>query len=397
MSDSLTLRVIMSFGSFEKTRKRLAAVYYSCIAKLVEKYTEETDLIIDCNIVSQFTGELNDPLLEEIAKADVIIALLDENITVTYELAFRHILRGQMILFLLDKAKKPLYLENWAHNEFSDAMITKIKSQAKDEENFPNLQLGDKVLSQALLMIINGNDDATYKNFKEALKATIKSEIKPSIFIKEIVCPQCSLELPTSPKDFKLSRWGYSLFYPLSIIKIKWKGIHDIKNGIYEEKDMESPAIIFDANRQFIDLYQLNALPGKSDSQVIERLNRQKSLTLDVMLEILHALIDDQKMDWEKFMEDQFKLTKFVVFQDPIAARKPFNNPISHPLAKQEDKYAKVPITMSQKHPKMPGRSLLPCLFSRESEGDFPKGKHTTYLLVAYIDITGLSGAPVLL
>ena len=92
----------MSFGSDDQERKRMAAVYYSCLKFMIDKYNSESDLQFDFDYCKRFTGDIKDPLLQEIADADILIALLDQNVTVTYELAFRHILRGQMILFQLD-------------------------------------------------------------------------------------------------------------------------------------------------------------------------------------------------------------------------------------------------------------------------------------------------------
>ena len=82
MSEPLKIRVILSFGSDDKERKRMAAVYYSCLEFMIDKYSSESDQPFDFDYCKRFTGDINDPLLQEIADADILIALLDRNVTV---------------------------------------------------------------------------------------------------------------------------------------------------------------------------------------------------------------------------------------------------------------------------------------------------------------------------
>jgi len=192
------------------------------------------------------------------------------------------------------------------------------------------------------------------------------------------------------PDSYNISAWGQSLYYPLSIVKISWKGISDPINGKYSDDDLTEGPLIHDANREFIELYRLKVVGGESDSDVIRRLS---PLGLAELLQHLEKLTNPEKMNMNEFIDDQQRLKKLTILEDAEAAEKKFSD-ISENL-NTEDKYAKVPIVMSDDHPKMPGRSLLPCLLSKRHDGDFPKGKHSTYLLVAYIDITGLVGSPV--
>jgi hypothetical protein len=355
---------------------------------MIDKYSRGSGQPIDFDYCKRFTGDINDPLLQEIADADILIALLDENVTVTYELAFRHILRGQMILFLLEDAHVPLYLVNWAHHKFSDGLTQKILNEVKDKDNFPDLKLGECELSPAIKRHLAEDKNETYTILCSALEEIAHSRPKPSPYIEKIVPPM--LQDRESPDSYNISAWGESLYYPLSIVKVSWKGISDPINGKYSDDDMTEGPLIHDANREFIELYRLNVLRGESDSDAIRRLS---PLGLAELVQELKKLTDPEKMNMDEFVADQQRLTKLTIFQDAEAAEKKFSG-INENL-KTEDKYAKVPIVMSGDHPKMPGRSLLPCLLSKRHDGDFPKGKHSTYLLVAYIDITGLVGAPV--
>ena len=378
----------MSFGSDDEERKRIAAVYYSCLKFMIDKNSCKRDQLYDFDYCKRFTGDINDPLLQEIADADILIALLDRNVTVAYELAFRHILRGQMILFLLEDAQVPVYLVNWAHHKFSDKLTKKILNQVKDKDNFPDLKLGEFELSPAIKKHLEEDKNETYTILCSALEEIAHSSPKPSPYIEKIVPPM--LQNREGPDSYNISAWGQSLYYPLSIVKISWKGISDPINGKYSDDDLTEGPLIHDANREFIELYRLKVVGGESDSDVIRRLS---PLGLAELLQHLEKLTNPEKMNMNEFIDDQQRLKKLTILEDAEAAEKKFSD-ISENL-NTEDKYAKVPIVMSDDHPKMPGRSLLPCLLSKRHDGDFPKGKHSTYLLVAYIDITGLVGSPV--
>lgn len=377
----------MSFGSDDEERKRIAAVYYSCLKFMIDKYSTKSGQPFDFDYCKRFTGDINDPLLQEIAEADILIALLDQNVTVTYELAFRHILRGQMILFLLEGAQVPVYLENWAHHKFSDKLTEKILNQVKDKDNFPDLKLGEFELSPAIKKHLEEDKNETYTILSSALEEIAHSSPTPSTYIEKIVLPM--LQNYENPDSYKISAWGQSLYYPLSIVKISWKGITDPVNGKYSQDDIIEGPLIHDANRKFIDLYQLRVIGGESDSDVIRRFSPLGMAELLKQLEIL----THPKMDMKAFIADQERLTQLIIFEDAEAAEKKFSTKSDNLY--REDTYAKVPIVMRDNHQKMPGRSLLPCLLSKRYVGDFPKGKHSTYLLVAYIDITSLIGAPV--
>jgi len=388
MSEQPKIRVIMSFGSDDKERKRMAAVYYSCLEFMIDKYSSESGQPFDFDYCKRFTGDINDPLLQEIADADILIALLDRNVTVTYELAFRHILRGQMILFRLEDAKVPVYLETHARQEFSDNLTEKILNQVRDEENFPDLELGESELSPAIKKLLKEDKNQTYTILSRALEEIANSSPTPSTYIEKIALPM--LQNRESPVSYNISAWGQSMYYPLSIIKISWKGITDPVNGKYSVEDMIEVPLIHDANREFINLYRLRVLRGESDSEAIHRLS---PLGQTELMKHLEKLTNPEKMNMKEFLADQQRLSELTILQDAEAAQGKFSS-TSYNL-NREDKYAKVPIVMSDNHPTMPGQSLLPCLLSKRHEGDFPNGKHSTYLAVVYIDITSLVGAPV--
>jgi hypothetical protein len=262
----------------------------------------------------------------------------------------------------------------------------------KDEKNFPDLELGESELSPAIRKHLKEDKNQTYTILSSALKEIAPSSPTPSIFIEKIVLPmlQNREEPIEDPSSYDISAWGQSMFYPLSIIKISWKGITDPDNGKYSAEDMIEVPLIHDANREFINLYQLNVRPGESDSEAIRRLS---PLGAAELVQELEKLTNLKKMNMTEFLADQQRLGELTIFEDAEAAQGKFSSTSDNLI--REDKYAKVPIVMGDDHPTMAGRSLLPCLLSKRYGGDFPNGKHSTYLAVVYIDITGLVGAPV--
>lgn len=183
---------------------------------------------------------------------------------------------------------------------------------------------------------------------------------------------------------FVLKDWGRSLAYPLSVIKIAWKGMSNIKEGKYSEDDLKEPPWVFDGNRDLYDFYQIVRHQYDSTVKDFER----HHLTFSALIERLEELVDKKYLD--AFVEDQKRLQNLVIFQDTDA--KPFMT-----AADREPSNAEAPIIFNQNHPTLANQIFLPCLIAKRHEGNFPMGPHNTYLLVAYVNVTKLigTGAPI--
>lgn len=398
------VRVIMPFGGDDEKKERAAAVEFNAIKHMVKKYGQKHDVEINADISQKFTGEINDPVLEEIAEADVVVAVLKSNVNVTYELAFRHLLRGQMILLVLDQSARPKYIDDWAYIKFDKKMILRIGTLVDDTDNYPTPSLLSGKLSPGIEEAIDSESEQTYPNFENAMEQALNQDPTPSHFFEDVVLPLQNKKIAAATgTNFGLGEWGPASYYPLSVVRVDWKGISDEANGKYDAKDLvkyepSHGPIIFDANKAFLDLYSLRVLQHQTPSQAIESLNEQKPL--DSLTLINHLATNGAAPNWDKeaFMEDQRRLANNVIFVDEEASS------TYRPNIDRADGYAKIPIIISNKHPVQgfQGKSFLPCLLAKRHSGKFPKGRHSTFLLVAYIDVTdldkmpkGLKGAPV--
>ena len=373
----------MPFDSDDKIKKRAAALKYKVVKQLVEFYFSEADTGVDFNYCQRFSGEINDPVLGEIATADIVIVILGENVNVTYELAFRHTLRGQMIIIGDPDVKKPKYIDDLAFIGFARPLLDKLQKQAGDLDNFPNISFQQGEISPGIVELLE-NRKETFQRFSMAMEQVLDQPPKPSRYIKELL-PKLYPDMDDqAEKQFSLSLWGKSLGYPLSVLKIEWKGISDPDTGQYTVDDMIGSPLICDANWAFIEFYQLNWRRGEEASEVVDRLS---PLDYNKLKKQILKYKDDQ-MDIDAFESDQARLTAQVIFVDEEAATGIFRQ-------ENRQKFATQSILWGANHPTMAGQFFLPCLLARRHEGEFPNGKHNTYLLVAYVEVSGLSGAPV--
>jgi len=182
----IRVKVIMPFGGDDEERRRRAALDFKVIQAMADKYAADHQLEIDTAVCRKFSGEIGDPILEEIASAEVVVAILENNVNVTYELAFRHVLRGQMIVVLAEHGERPKYIDDWAYIEFGKEMKEKIAKQAADTENFPDISFDKGDISPGIKGAIE-RSLKTYNEFSQAMDQVLALEPAPSRFFADVV------------------------------------------------------------------------------------------------------------------------------------------------------------------------------------------------------------------
>jgi TIR domain-containing protein len=192
-----------------------------------------------------------------------------------------------------------------------------------------------------------------------------------------------SVEEESGPQPFRLAEWGQLMAYPLSVVKIAWKGMTHAEDGKYADDDLKELPWVFDGNRELIDLYQVAAQERETPSQTFSRLH----LTFNELIGQLKSWMTDD--DLQKFLNDQERLRQLLIFQDLDAKR----------FLTAEDREpvtTECPIVFRDSHPtRHPahcGKVFLPCLLAKRHDGPFPRHPHDTYLLVAYVDVTKIRG-----
>jgi hypothetical protein len=400
------VRIIMSFGSKDPMKKREAALTFTVIKRMTKQYAEAEKLPLDVRRCVRYTGEITEPLFEEMAKADIVIAILDEiNPTVIFELAFRHTLRGQFILIVKDRHAIPFYLRTWAYVELGQDLLQALNDEVENENMFPTVSFEQCPLSPRLEQLLRKGEGCEV-DLRRALAEELRSEPAPTPYFEDVVLPllhQRIVSIGKEEEDFGLGPWARSSFYPLSIIRVNFKKMSHIEDCRYDPtEDIDGDPIVYDANRGFLKIFNLKLM---EDEKIFPQLRRMNPLTFSSILELLSGERGHRRLahkDWDSiaFGNDQKRLRKWVIFYDAQAATSVFCE-----RPKDQDLYAHEPIHLADDHPveEMRGASFLPCLIAKRRSGLFPNGPHSAYLRIAFIDVTNvaadasrrLKGAPV--
>jgi hypothetical protein len=280
--------------------------------------------------------------LSKIYKADILIALLSERSpTVTYELGYRRAHEETHVILMVDSQDDvPIYEAGVAYQEWrQDDVLASIDLIAS--RDFPPLDDFHANMPGELQDVIDARDDGLITSLQLALQEIENTFVEPS--------PD-----PVQKLRGMLSN-SIMRFYPFSVVEVSFS-----KNGEFE--DPAAPARVVDFDEEFSRLY------GYGGRQAA--LN-DRPLTLDRLAKRIENFSDPG--DWDKFLEEQYKLTETVIKNYGYAR-------------------ASVPLRINSSHPNDQFRykSFLPCMAAEVIDRDVEDGgdgPHRMYLLIAYIDI----------
>lgn len=238
--------------------------------------------------------------------------------------------------------------------------------------------------------VVIGNSMAGIVQLLGAIHKALPDSIHKFDFLCEKLAPEYMREtdaalkqtdaVPATNEDerhpFVLKEWGQSLSYPVSVVVANWQGMSHANDGIYETDDLVEDPWIFDGNGDFFRFYDLTK---KDDETPYDALQRMK-LTSASMMDSLTRWMSPQ--DMAAFRQDQARLAQEVILKD--------RQHLAFRCRRSEPVTTKAPIKLGPEHPLLPNRTFLPCLLAKRHQGDFPAGAHTTYLLIAYVDISSI-------
>ena len=204
-------------------------------------------------------------------------------------------------------------------------------------KDFPPLDDFQVDIPGALKDVIDARDDGLINGLQLALQEIENNFVVPS--------PD-----PVQKLRGMLSE-SITRFYPFSVVEVRFS-----KRGEFE--DPKAPAKVVDFDEEFSRLY------GYASKTAAER---DRPLTLDRLLNRIEKFSDTD--DWNKFLQEQVKLTETVI-KDYGFAR------------------ATVPIRINSSHTydEFKCKSFLPCMAAQVIDGNLD-GPHRMYLLIAYIEV----------
>jgi nucleoside 2-deoxyribosyltransferase len=339
--------VAMPFGGEVERERRKAILNFSRLKYIVENRcqvvppvpsTTGTRVDYDVEVAKTAMDEIPRKALEQIRSADILIALLSErNQTVAWELGYRRA-RERTVILMVDSHDDvlPVHEKAVAYQDWiQDDVLKQIDSIA--DSVYPKLPGFEVDIPDALKDVIDAKDDGLVQNLQLALQ-----EIEQD-FGFWYPDPVQKLRGILSDEITRL--------YPFSVVEVSFS-----KRGEFEDPNV--PATVVDFDEDFSRLY------GYVDKTAARR---DKPHTLDRLLNRIASFSDPD--DWEKFLEEQKKLTADVIIKYRRAR-------------------AYVPIRINSSHPDagFRGKDYLPCMAAQVIDDDLD-GPHHMYLLIAYIEV----------
>lgn len=337
--------VAMPFGKAEAERRK-AILNFSRLKYIVEKKcqvvpagssTKGMRVAYDVDVARTAMDKIPDNALNRIYNADILIALLSEhNLTVAYELGYRRARERTVILMVDSQDDVPIHERAVAYQSWKqDEVLAQIDLIAG--KDFPSLADFHVDIPGALKDVIDARDDGLIRGLQLALQ-----EIENDFVV---LSPD-----PVQKLRGMLSN-AITRFYPFSLVEVRFS-----KLGEFE--DPKAPAKVVDFDEEFSRLYGY----GSRDAAKGDR-----PLTLDRLLDRIEKYSDTE--DWNKFLQEQVKLTETVIKGYGFAR-------------------ATVPIRINSSHTddRFKCKSFLPCVAAQVLDGNLD-GPHRMYLLIAYIEV----------
>src|SRR5581483_9402517 len=120
MATELAKKLCFVIMPFSKTKSCTEGEWTSFFEGVIRPSVEGAGLGYECRRSSAKTGNLIRDILQDLNKADVVIAdLTDQRPNVFYELGVRHTLRNRTILIAARKSDIPSDLAGYAHHIYS--------------------------------------------------------------------------------------------------------------------------------------------------------------------------------------------------------------------------------------------------------------------------------------
>jgi hypothetical protein len=297
----------------------------------------------DADVARTRMDEIPTIALEKIYKADILIVLLSgRNPTVTYELGYRRAIAREsktpVILIGDSKDDLPVYESAVAYQSWKqDDVLRHIDSIAG--RDFPRLDDFQVDIPGELRDVIDAFDGELINGLQVALQEIESKFVEP----------------PRDPVQ-KLRGMLYKSidrFYPFSVVEVGFS-----KRGEFVDSKVV-PAQVLDFDDQFSRLY------GYVSHNAAEA---DRPLILDRLLDRIAEFTDTE--DWNKFLEEQEKLTETVVKNYKFAR-------------------ATVPIKINSSHAydEFKNKSFLPCVAAQVIDPPKKDGPHRMYLLIVYIEL----------
>ena len=293
----------------------------------------------DVEVARTIMDQIPENALKQIYNADILIALLSErNFTVSYELGYRRARERNVILMVDSNDDLPIYEKAYGYQEWKqDEVLEEIDHIAsKDFPPLPDFQVD---IPPSLKEVIDARDDELINSLQLALQEIESKFVEP----------------PRDPVQKLRGMLSKSIdrFYPFSVVEVGFS-----KRG--EFVDSKAPAQVIDFDDQFSRLY------GYVSHNAAEA---DRPLILDRLLDRISEFSDTD--DWNKFLEEQGKLTETVVKNYGFAQ-------------------ATVPIRINSSHTydEFKYKSFLPCIVAQVIDPPKKDGAHRMYLLIAYIKVS---------
>ena len=337
--------VAMPFGRGDAERRK-AILNFNRLKYIIENKcqvvpagssTTGTRVAYDVDVAKTAMDKIPENALNQIYKADILIALLSEhNPTVAYELGYRRARERTVILMVDSQDDVPIHERAVAYQSWrQDEVLAEIDDIAG--KNYPPLADFQVDMPGALKDVIDARDDGLKRGLELALQ-----EIENDFVV---LSPDPVQKLRGMLSD------AITRFYPFSLVEVRFS-----KKSEFE--DPKAPAKIVDFDEEFSRLY---GYAGRNAAR------QDQPLTLDRLLDRIKRFSDTD--DWDKFLQEQVTLTETVIKNYGFAL-------------------ATVPIRINSSHPhsQFKCKSLLPCMCAQVTDGN-SNGPHRMYLLIVYIEV----------
>lgn len=364
--------IMMPFGGGTTEARRRAVLQFLRLKYLIESKVEVSNeagarVTYHVSQLYRVGPDVSFEVMSRLQEADIVIGLFTSiSPNVTYEMAVRSLLRDELLLIVDDPKYLPLYLKGYAYARLyvteSQAKKESKKREAFDKEQEirrqiellaqapePELHLANKTkIPPVFEACIATYDLRLMRDLNIAFEELEQGRVRRQEFAQHLMHQLEPAELSES----------WVQYYPSSIVQINWLGKTGL-NDTYRVEDLAGMPYISSCNQEFMNLYEIGALPKDP-----------RQITREYLLDRLKGRVAPH--DLEQYDADQTRLVTKIIFENKIAR-------------------ASVPIRFRSDLPAdgYRGRDIRPLLIGRTVVGNV-KRFHKMYLHVIYDDITAL-------
>lgn len=333
---------------------------------IIEERIEIPSLLLRCPIDFSVSvayteqGDVNEKAFNKIVNADVLIAVVsDANANVIYELATRSLIKPELLILIKNAGREilPMYLQSMGHMDFDENIDPSIQHEIDKIARNEDVNLSWSALDGAGLPelfnelkeeIDRGKDDTLARDLENNLKKMYEAPSTWPSFMHELV-------LQIDPAGL-LHAW--TTYYPTSLVRVQWSRRSE---NSYAPSDLASEPVVIAGNPAFCQLYGITVIGDPN--------NPIEALTMKVSLSKLESLMTEE--DFTAFCRDQQDVSQKILFDNDFSQTKVPIKFKEHPVRQYIDGV------------------FMPMLVGKKVVGN-QRSFHTTYLLVTYIDLSGL-------